>query len=103
MDITPIICHNQNVITGYGKGKFFVNDNVYLGSHIIFPNKIIPYLSLSISNLNSIIGLLDKNIEIVLVGTGKDHIFVPNEIKNNFLELGFNLEHMSTGAVCHYL
>ncbi|CAI27974.1 hypothetical protein FDZ58_02860 [Ehrlichia ruminantium] len=100
MDITPIICPDKNVITGYGKGKFFVNDNVYLGSHIIFPNKIIPYLNLSIFNLNSIIGLLDETIKIVLVGTGKDHIFVPNEIKNYFFEFGFNLEHMSTGAVC---
>ncbi|WDM84978.1 Mth938-like domain-containing protein [Ehrlichia sp. JZT12] len=100
MDITPIICTNQNVITGYGTGKFLINDNVYLGSHIVFPNKIISYLNLSISNLEDIIGLLDTALDIVLVGTGKDHIFLPNEVKNNFLKKGFNLEHMSTGAVC---
>ncbi|KJV65373.1 MULTISPECIES: Mth938-like domain-containing protein [Ehrlichia] len=100
MDVTPIIYANQNVITGYGKGKFFINDNIYLGSHIIFPNKIISYLNLSISNLEDIIELLDETLDIVLIGTGKDHIFLPNEVKDNFLKRGFNLEHMSTGAVC---
>ncbi|MGN7618493.1 MAG: Mth938-like domain-containing protein [Ehrlichia sp.] len=100
MDITPIICANQNVITGYGTGKFFINDSVYLGSHIVFPNKVVSCLDLSVSSLENIIELLDTSLDIVLVGTGKNHIFLPNEIKNNFLKKGFNLEHMSTGAVC---
>ncbi|CEI85373.1 hypothetical protein DRF75_00505 [Ehrlichia minasensis] len=100
MDITPIICPNQNVITGYGTGQFLINDNIYLGSHIIFPNKIISCLNLSISNLEDIIELLDETLDIVLIGTGKNHIFLPNAVKNNFLKHGFNIEHMSTGAVC---
>ena len=100
MDITPIICPNQNVITGYGTGKFLINDNIYLGSHIIFPNKIISYLNLSISNLEDIIELLDETLDIVLIGTGKNHIFLSDTVKNNFLKRGFNIEHMSTGAVC---
>ncbi|ABD44629.1 hypothetical protein ECHHL_0449 [Ehrlichia chaffeensis str. Heartland] len=100
MDITPIICANKNVITGYGTGEFFINDNVYLGSHIVFPNKIISCLDLNIFNLENIIELLDETLDIVLIGTGKNHIFLPNEVKNNFLKRGFNIEYMSTGAVC---
>ena len=100
MDITPIIYSNKNVITGYGSGKFLINDDVYLGSHIVFPDKIISCLNLSISNLEDVIELLDTTLDIVLVGTGKDHIFLPNEVKDSFLKKGLNLEHMSTGAVC---
>ncbi len=103
MDITPLVADDSNIINSYGDGGFTVNKIRYNNSIFITPNLLIElsdiktFAELKISDLEKIISYKEP-IDILLIGTGEKHFFIPPEIKNFSLQNNINCETMNTGA-----
>lgn len=102
MDITPLIPKGKQIITGYGNGQFRINGIPHTGSVLIFPDKTMPWSiaanqAISLESLQPIIDVADQ-VELLLIGCGKNQSILPPKIKDPFKEAGIKLEIMDTGA-----
>ncbi len=100
MDITPIIPNNKKIVNGYDKGYFLINNEKYTDSIIVFPEHIILFPELDINNTEHYLRFLNVDIEIILVGTGAEHVRSSSSVKNYLLKQNLNFEFMSTSAAC---
>ncbi len=102
MDITPLIPSNKKIITGYGGGVFKINNEPFAGDIIIFPTNVIKWpVNSGILTLESLSSALENtDIEILIIGCGKEHMMLPADIKRNFLAKNINIDIMTTGAAC---
>ncbi|WCR53809.1 MAG: hypothetical protein PG981_000831 [Wolbachia endosymbiont of Ctenocephalides orientis wCori] len=101
MDIIPSVSKDKNLINGYQKGRFLVNEKEYCGSIVVFPEKVIELGEFDVNNREYFENFLEQGIEILLIGTGKVRN-VPNpSIKSYLMEQkGLNVEFITTGAAC---
>lgn len=104
MDITPLIPKGKQIITGYGNGQFRINGIVHSTSLLIFPTKTIPWsiaanAAITLESLQPVIDA-EGEVELLLIGCGKNQSILPPKIKNALKEAGINLEIMDTGAAC---
>ncbi|QXK91878.1 Mth938-like domain-containing protein [Neoehrlichia mikurensis] len=100
MDITPVIPLNINLINSFSQGKFVIAGKVYYGSCVVFQNEVVLMQELNFANIGRVISSLDNSFQVILVGTGKECIFLPKELHDHFCSLGLNVEYMSTPAAC---
>jgi len=90
-------------ISSYRSGQITVNDEVLTQSFVIMPDVLIrdwppqDFDSLAASHFESVAGLKP---EIVLFGSGARLRFPPTDLVRPFIEQGFGLEVMDTGAAC---
>lgn len=88
----------KNLINGYREGRFWVNNQEYHGSIIIFPEKVIKLKESDISNKECFESFLTKEIEILIIGTGKIR---DSSIKSYLMEQkNLNFEFMTTDSAC---
>ena len=104
MDITPLIPQGKQIITGYGDGQFRINGIVHKTSVLIFPGKtmlwsIAANAAITLESLAPIIAAAD-DVELLLIGCGKNQSILPPKIRNALKEAGIGLEIMDTGAAC---
>jgi uncharacterized protein len=104
MELTPLIPGDRQVIAGYGKGMFRVSGVVYSRSILVFPDRTLewPVGSFDDVNLDSFAAILasDPPVEVLLLGTGSRHEFMPPSMRRELRDAGIVLDTMDTGAAC---
>lgn len=102
MDITPVIPKGKQVLTGYGAGAFKVNNENIPGSILLLPDRLIPWNAAEPFDPDTLRPLFPylENIDILLIGTGKNMAFLPPDIRLMLKGRGIAADIMSTGAAC---
>ncbi len=107
MDITPLIRSDQQVIVSYAGGIFKVSGTSYNHAILVTPDKTLSWGIGDIANVSeleeqhfsSLISRADE-IDVVLLGCGKDMAFMPAELKLTLKKAGLSVDIMGTGAAC---
>lgn len=92
----------QSAIDAYGGGGFRFADMSHRGSLLCLPSGMYGWsvTSLEMAELQSfdqVVAEADQ-IEVLLLGTGSEHVFVPVELRDALNQRGIFMEAMSTGA-----
>lgn len=92
----------RHQIDAFGAGGFRFAEMSHRGSILALPSgiRIWPIASFSEITIESLQAVLDEaeSIDFLLIGTGKDIVFVPAEWRERFREAGITIEGMATGA-----
>ena len=91
-----------NVITGINAGYVVVQNKKINSSHVIAPDALVSwsiktFTEMTADHLSKIIKL---NPEVIILGTGSDHILPEKSILKALVETGVGYEVMSTPAAC---
>ncbi|MCB1592058.1 MAG: Mth938-like domain-containing protein [Alphaproteobacteria bacterium] len=106
MDVTPLVQKGQQIIQGYAGGIFKVSGLSYQGSIIIRPIKtciweLKAHASETLTDKDfSVFEGMCGEIDILIIGTGARHIFIPPLALNALKLLKINTETMDTAAAC---
>jgi len=97
----------QNLISHYGIGDIGVNGQAYAGSLIITPNQLAEdwysgeVANLSMADFEPLFALQQEPpTEIIVLGTGTEHVFPPMQLMAELHAKGVALEVMNTRAAC---
>lgn len=93
----------QNVFTGYGDNYVSVNRICYEKSLIVLPDHLIddwPVTTVSEITIEHFNDLLNRHIEILLLGTGSKHQFPRHTLMHDVLKMKVGMEVMDTQACC---
>lgn len=105
MDITPVVLSDKKIINKYGNKSFTINQEKFSSNIILTPNKVFSWNITSIYELQyehfRIIFLEQGIPELIILGTGQKHIFLPKDLLKNLESIGRPVEIMSTKAACH--
>ena len=103
MDITPALAEGSLVIEAYGDGGFRVAGKRIEGSIIITPEAVYPWNTegggVTAEGLKPVLDAA-KDIDILLVGSGRSLEPIPSVLKNLLREQGIGADPMDTGAAC---
>ena len=98
---------NNYLITGYGINKDVqyveINGQRYTKSLIVVPDQLIlDWSAASFSDLKQahFTQILDLKPEVILLGTGNQHLFLHPKITQQLTNNGIALECMTTAAAC---
>jgi len=94
---------NNNLITGYGESYIEINKQRYAQNLIVMPQTIVvDWHAENVSALNNehFQELIKLKPEVVLLGTGKTHVFLHPKNHQILTEHGIALECMTTAAAC---
>ena len=103
MDLNKHKFHGNFKLSGYEPGKITVNNETYTTSIIISEDKLITnwkpqtIKSLSKSHLDIVLALKP---EMIILGTGKTHLFIEEDLLANAFKLDIAVEVMSTHKAC---
>lgn len=108
MDITPLIPKGRNIINSYSETGFKISEKDFLGSIILLPTKV---LEISLTEkefleeeklLSFLNDFSEEEIEILLVGTGKKHLRLKQNLRSKIKEKFSNIsiDEMATSAAC---
>lgn len=105
MDITPLIGEDQQIIQGYGAATFRINGLKYDTPLIVMPDAVQVWPAppkLQDLTENDFQSLIDRSgeLDVVLLGTGKNHAFPEPSLKTALRRRGLILDVMDTGAAC---
>lgn len=93
----------QNVFTGYGDHYVSINQIRHEKSLIVLPDHLIdawPVTTVSEITVEHFNDLLNRPIEILLLGTGSKHQFPPHTLMRDVLKMKVGMEVMDTQACC---
>lgn len=103
-DVTPQIPEGRQVIESYGGGGFRVSGARHEGSVIVLVDRVLPWEVADPSQLDadSFRPVLDAevDVELLLVGCGKEIAALPSAARAALKEAGIASEPMDTGAAC---
>lgn len=101
MDITPLLKPEQKIIQSYGAGFFRVNGEIFKCPIFVFGNDVNEWVcGDDIFNLSQDILSLKDDLEILLIGTGKNFTILPPSRRKNLIGLGFTVDIMDTSSAC---
>lgn len=104
MDITPQFPKDKNNINSYGPQGFIINKKIYKNAVIMNSEQLfeININFLPEINMEILRQILDSELEILIIGTGKSHLFIADnlkeQIKNSYPLIAIN--EMDSGAAC---
>jgi uncharacterized protein len=93
----------QNLIRGYAPGRITINEQVYTGSLIVTPQRIIAdwppvaFADLLTGHFEAMVALQP---EVVILGTGARLQFPAAALTRSLVEANIGLDIMDTGAAC---
>jgi uncharacterized protein len=104
MDVTPLIPAGRKVIDAYGDGGFRVSGERFIGSILLFPDRVLPWSARDFAELDRdalapFVGMTPP-VEILLVGCGARMEFVSPALRSELRGLGLVIDAMDTGAAC---
>lgn len=107
MDVTPLIKEGQQVIQSYAGGTFRVSGVTYSYALFVSPDEVFPWEvgganhvdSLTPDHFDIIIDKLNE-VDVILLGSGKEMAFIPPALKALFKGAGLSVDIMDTGAAC---
>ena len=94
---------NNNLITAYGESYIEINKQRYAQNLIVMPQMIVTdWHAENVSTLSNehFQEIIQLKPEVVLLGTGKTHVFVHPKNHQILTEHGIALECMTTAAAC---
>lgn len=108
MDITPLIPKGRNIINSYSETGFKISEKDFLGSITLLPTKV---LEISLTEkefleeeklLSFLNNFSEEEIEILLIGTGKKHLRLKQNLRSKIKEKFSNIsiDEMATSAAC---
>lgn len=101
MDMTPKLAAGASLITGYSPQGFTIAGTLYTGSVIVLPTSVRPWPDAELTQASLSGALAGESAEILLIGTGKTHIFIPPASRASLKQhFGAGIESMDTGAAC---
>jgi uncharacterized protein len=104
MDITPVVAKSKQLITGYGKGGFKINQEWVEGSLLVLPDRYVawPCENYSSDPVEAFMRILPeiKAIELLIVGLDPSFPRPPDLFRQALRDLKISLEIMNTGAAC---
>ncbi len=101
MDVTPLISHNAQVIQSYAGGIFKVSGESYNGAVLITATETVLWDVQSFDVLSvSDFEILSKDVDVVLLGTGKTMSIIPPKLRAEIKGIGLSVDSMDTGAAC---
>lgn len=105
MDVTPLVKEGAQIIQGYAGAGFRISGVAYDGAVLVFSDKTIEWAALGdVKALTEadFAPLIDvaAELDVVLLGTGKDFAFPDPALRRALKELGLNVEAMDSGAAC---
>ena len=103
MDVTPLIRRDAKIIQTYQSGAFKVSGQLYQNAVCVLINEVIehPLFNSSIESITveAFQFLVNKEIEVLLFGTGEKQFLFPSILRRQVKETyGFTLESMDNGA-----
>jgi uncharacterized protein len=93
----------QNIFTAHGEGYVQVNDQRYHQPLIVTPGQIIsdwPARSFATLSEEDFMHFLGLKPEVLLLGTGKQHVFAHPQLYRALSAAGIGVEFMSPPAAC---
>jgi len=97
----------HNLISHYGPGVLAVNGQSYHSNLLITQNEVLEHWcegnirAVTESSFEPLLSMaVDKQPEIVLLGTGDDHVFPSMELLATLKKRGLTVEVMNTRAAC---
>ncbi len=104
MEITPRVPADAQVIQSYGDGGFRINDRLFTGSLLVYPDRVAAWpvrsmAELTVESLAAVVGA-SPPVEILLVGCGRSLARVSEQIRHAMREAGIVIDGMDTGAAC---
>lgn len=101
-DIMPPTASHLLKIDSYGDQGFSVNGVMHTQSILLFPERVVNWSAMDINawtlnDFNDVFTTIPA-IEVLLLGTGKTHQFVPPDFKKAFKSKGIGVDSMDTGA-----
>ncbi|WP_333023190.1 Mth938-like domain-containing protein [Wolbachia endosymbiont of Pentidionis agamae] len=101
VDISSPVPVGKKIINGYKDGSFIVDTREYCSSIVISSENVIEFNELNINYLKHYELFLTKDIEYVLVGTGKIRIKPCVSVKHYLMQYkNIKFEFMSTDSAC---
>jgi len=102
VDVTPLIPAGRQVIESYGPKGFRVSGVAYSGAIFVFPDKVESWTALIMADVDeaSLQPLLDRGVEILLLGCGKSIARLPETLRQELRRHGIVVDVMDTGAAC---
>lgn len=104
MDVTPLIPQGRQIIQSYSPEGFKVNGVVHKRAVIVLPEVTLDWNQDSFEELKeqSFSPLVDKagQLDVVLLGTGKQMQLFSPVLKNALKAKGLQVEAMDSGAAC---
>ena len=104
VDVTPLVKSGQQIIQSYADGSFRVSGKVYETAVVVVPDEtqIWDVGAVSVSDLSAddFSPLLSHgdNLDVILLGTGKQIAFLAPELKTELKSRGLHVEVMDSGA-----
>ena len=103
MEFNLELPQNQFFIRSVSEEGICVHKDYYTSPFIISGERIVPDWSVkSIDDINeeSLQEIFDLQPEVILIGTGKTQIFLPQATQAHFFRQNFGFEVMTTDAAC---
>ena len=101
MDITPQLEEGSVIIKSYGPRGFEIGEgNFFESSILININEVSGLETNDLAQINPSDLQIDEGTEIFIIGTGKDFLPIPKNIKDYLAAKNIPLEFMDTGAAC---
>ena len=106
MDLTPLIPGGRQIIESYGEGRFRISGQVYTGSQLVFPERVLPWAAAtaaeaSLENLAAVIKASSAGtVNLLLLGQGARMQPVSVALRQSLRQAGVVVDPMDTGAAC---
>ena len=104
MDVTPLIDSDVNVIESVSAESISIQGQDYKQSIIVFKDDVVEVDIKKTSDLDegSLKPVLDRaqDLDLVIIGTGDAHEFVPPYVRGLFTSQTIGVEFMDTAAAC---
>jgi uncharacterized protein len=103
MHIGPDYGNPQTLIQAYDDESILVKDTQYFKNTLIFKDTLLsPWTNKKPSELTSadFLPIIEMRPEIILIGTGEEHLFFSSNIEQLLKKHDIGLETMTTGAAC---
>ena len=104
LNITPTVAEGQQLVQGYGEGRFRIADVHHEGSVLVFATETLawPVTEVDAITMETLAPVLAKagTLDLLVVGSGPVFTRPPEALQAALKEVGIALEWMDTGAAC---
>lgn len=98
MDITPLVSREKLIITGYGDGYFSLNQQKQDAGNLFLYSGNAAAWDGAITTESLFPHLAPFPVELLIIGTGRNLIALPQELRTALKARGISTEAMDTGA-----
>ena len=93
----------RHLLDAYGAGGFRFADMSHRGSILALPSgvhawPVIDFSQLTLASLKPLFEAPRGEVDLLIVGVGKDMVFAPDWLKSHMRGLGIGIEFMQTGS-----